>query len=53
MNQCDNFVLYEYEFDKNVIPMRFAATDPLFRLTQRLELTNNDANIFSKGGRSS
>jgi hypothetical protein len=53
MNKCDNFVLYEYEFDKNVIPMRLAATGPLFRLTQRLELTNNDANIFSRGGRSS
>src|SRR5271157_5459815 len=48
MNQCDNFVLFEDEFDKNVIPVRLAATDTLFRLTQRLELTNNDANIFSK-----
>ena len=51
INQCDNFVLYEYEFDKNVIPVHLSASDPLFRLTQRLELTNNDANIFSKGGR--
>jgi len=52
MNQCDTFVPYEYGFDKNVIPVHLSASDHLFRLTQRPHLTNNDANIFSKGGRS-
>ena len=37
-NQCDIFVLYEHEFDKNVITVYLPASDPLFRLTQKLEL---------------
>jgi methylthioribose-1-phosphate isomerase len=50
-NQCNNFVLYGYDFDKNVIPLHLAATDPLFHLTQKVQLTNNDANIFSNDGK--
>jgi hypothetical protein len=48
INRCDNFVQYEYEFDKNVIPVHLWVTSPPFRLTERLQLTNNDAIIFLK-----
>ena len=47
-NQCDIFVLYGHEFDKNVITVYLPVSDPLFRLTQKLELLIMKQIFFQK-----